>query len=56
MSSNPIVRWLNLEENPEIFVDIKRNIVRLLDDKEAELRRQLQNPKARDTAVPTNVA
>jgi hypothetical protein len=46
-----------IEQDPEKFVEIKRSIVRLLDEKESHLnRRRLVTDRLRYPAPPSNVA
>jgi hypothetical protein len=46
-----------IEQDPDKFVEIKRSIVRLLDEKESRLnRRRLVTDKLRYPTAPSNVA
>jgi hypothetical protein len=45
-----------LEEDPEKFAEIARNVTRILDEKQTLLNRQRPAAKVRYPAAPSNVA
>jgi hypothetical protein len=45
-----------IEEDPDKFVEISRNIIRVLDEKQALLNRQRPASRVRYPTAPSNVA
>jgi hypothetical protein len=45
-----------IEQDPDKFLEIKRNLVRILDEKEVRLNRQRPACRVRYPTAPSNVA